>query len=590
MNVLGLNTMENASAALAVNGRITAAAEEERFTRKKHQEGVPLHALRYCLEQQGLTLSDIDVVALNWQPWRLYRRAMHVMQYGLTSPRRFLIKVGRGVKQVGGGEWRRMLSLPGKLPQLLGVDPKQCRYRFRFIDHHACHAAGAFYPSPFARAAVLTLDGAGESSGITLNRGSGKGIKRLKSIDLPHSLGHLYSAATAFLGFRPCGGEGKVMGLAPYGEPLYLDRFSRMVRLRDGGGLSMNFKTLDYHLALSGIFPTATHRAFGPPREQEAPLEKRYRDIAASLQVTLEEGAMHLARHLHRETGLESLCLAGGVTLNARMNQRLLEETPFKRIFIQPAANDAGTSLGAALAAVPHGGTVERHAMEHVYLGPGFDNNAIEKCIAQKGLTAKRCAHIETAAARLVAKGNIVGWFQGRLEFGPRALGNRSILADPRRADMKGYLNHRVKHREAFRPFAPAVLDERAAEYFNTAGETRFMNLIAGVLPRARNIIPAVVHVDGTARLQTVSRETNPRFYKLIEAFDQLTGVPVVVNTSFNIRGEPIVCTPEDAIACYLGTGMDALAIGDFLLQKEQEKHQPPPIGGMEGNGGVGIM
>lgn len=571
MNVLGLNTMENASASLAISGGIVAAAEEERFTRVKHQEGVPLHAIKYCLQEGGITLSDIDIVALNWQPWKLARRILHVLQFGLTSPRHFFAKVKRGTQQVAGNEWMRMLSLPRQLPKLLGEDAKTCHYRFKYIDHHYCHAASAFYPSPYSSAAILTIDGAGESACITYNRGDGVEISRLGMIGLPHSLGHLYSAATAFLGFRPCSGEGKVMGLAPYGEDNYSHCFEQMLTLEDKGKISIDFRNLDYHLARTGVFTKSTIRTFGKPREEEGPMEKRHQDIAASLQKNLEKAALHLAEHLFRVTGEESLCLAGGVALNACMNDYLEKASPFHHVFIQPAANDAGTALGAALAAAPPTTVLDRQKMHHTYLGPQYSRQIIEEAIADKGLKPYQCPRIHQTAAQLLAKGKIVGWFKGRMEFGPRALGNRSILADPRKAEMKDILNHQVKHREAFRPFAPAVLAEKAAEYFQVNDQEPFMTKVAGVHPQVRQSIPAVVHVDGTARLQTVSREDNPVFYGLIEKFYQLTHIPILLNTSFNIRGEPIVCTPADAIACYLGTGMDALVIDDFLLTKKNE-------------------
>lgn len=574
MNILGLNTMENASACLIMDGAIIAAAEEERFTREKHQEGVPVNAARYCLKEGGIDLADIDTVALNWQPWRLGRRVLHVLKLAAASPRLFYAKAKRGAKQVAGSnEWWRMLSLPWNFHRLMAMDglDKKHRCRFRFIDHHRSHAASAFYPSPFSRAAVLTLDGAGESACITFNNGGPDGIRHLRSIRLPHSLGHLYSATTAFLGFRPCSGEGKIMGLAPYGEGHYSEIFNRMVKLRDKGRLSIDFKSLDYHLALSSIFPARTRRIFGEPREKESTLEKRHRDIAASLQGVLERAALHMAEHLQRETGQECLCLAGGVALNACMNQHIQDNTGFERVFIQPAANDSGTALGAALAAYfgEGNGKKNRQTMTHAYLGPGFGEKEIVGAMEEKKVKGEYRRDIAEAAAKLVADGKIVGWFQGRMEFGPRALGNRSILADPRRPEMKDFLNRRVKHREEFRPFAPAVLEDRAGDYFESYADAAFMTKVARVLPDARFLIPAVVHVDGTARLQTVSRETNPGFYGLIEHFGGITGIPVVLNTSFNIRGEPIVCTPLDAINCYLGTGMDALAMGNFLLMKK---------------------
>lgn len=571
MWVLGLNTMENASACLVCDSRIIAAAEEERFTRIKHQEGVPVQAIKYCLQEGDIGLADVDIVALSWQPWRVANRVLHVLKFILTSPRQFVVKARRGIRQVAGDEWQRMITLPWKLPSLLGEERQKCKYRFMFVDHHFCHAASAFYPSPFLSAAVLTLDGAGESACITFNRGEGAQISLLGSIQLPHSLGHLYSAATALLGFEVYDGEGKVMALASYGKDSYRETFERMITLQDDGGIKISFKLLDYHLARSCIFPLITLKTFGSPRKWEEPIENRHEDIAASLQAALERAVLHLSERLHWRTGLESLCLAGGVALNAVMNQYIVQRSPFRQVFIQPVAGDNGTSLGAALAAAPPTRPDERHPMHHVYYGPKFDDAAIGQAIREKGLEATLCPDIALATAKLLAAGKIVGWFQGRMEFGPRALGARSILADPRRAQMKDILNHRVKRRESFRPYAPSVLSERAADYFDSSTESPFMIQVAMVRPQYRSLIPAVVHVDGTARLQTVTHETNPIFYRLIERFCELTDVPVILNTSFNVRGEPIVCTPSDAISCYLSTEMDALSIGKSLLTKNHD-------------------
>ena len=571
MLALGLNTMENASASLVIDNRIVAAAEEERFTRKKHQEGVPVEAIKYCLSEAGVRLSDLDIVALGWQPWRLMHRALHTLKFALSSPRHFMIKARRGTRQVAGDEWSRMISLPYKLPALMGEDPAKCKYKFKYIDHHLGHAASAFYPSSFEQAAILTLDGAGESACITFSKGDGAKISLLKTIKLPHSLGHLYSAVTGFLGFRMCSGEGKVMGLAPYGQDKYPEFFQRMIRLEDDGGLKIDFRILDYHLAQENIFLPETIKALGAPRQPEGPIDDRHKDIACSLQIALERAVLHLAGHLHRMTGADTLCLAGGVALNATMNRRLLELSPFKRIFVQPASSDAGTALGAALAAAPPESAEQRQPINNVFLGPGFKDDEIEKAIEGKGLKAIRRPDIAMAAAQLLSKRRVVGWFQGRMEFGPRALGSRSILADPRVAEMKDIVNQRVKHRENFRPFAPSALAERAEELFVAPVESPFMTQIVPVKNSAKPLIPAVVHVDGTARLQTVVREANPLFYQLIEKFCGLTNLPVVLNTSFNVRREPIVCAPGEAIDCYLKTEMDALAIGNFLLAKKSE-------------------
>jgi carbamoyltransferase len=445
-------------------------------------------------------------------------------------------------------------------------------YSFISVRHHTSHGASAFLLSPFQKAAILTLDGTGEMASTTLAFGADARIETIKEIYYPHSFGYLFASLTHYLGFLPECDEYKLMSLASYGNDRFQEQFKTIIKLEPDGGFAVDPSYFNYQKGIRDPWVSAKFiTAFGPPRRKGEPLEQRHKDLAWALQKRLEDAGLHMARHLHEATGLEDLCLAGGVALNAAMNGRLLRESPFKRIFVQPASNDAGCCLGSAyyiyhsILNQPRGFT-----LKHAYLGPGYTDEACRAALDQAGLRYQRYSEDELTrkTAELIAQGQVVGWFQGRMEMGPRALGNRSILADPRRADMKEVLNSKVKHREGFRPFAPSVLAEAAAEYFDCAADSPFMLFVFDVRKEKRDIIPAVTHVDGTARVQTVRAEENPRYWKLIKAFEKLTGVPVLLNTSFNVMGEPIVCSPADAVNCFHATGIDALVLGNHIVSK----------------------
>jgi carbamoyltransferase len=555
MNILGLaGFSHDAAAALLCNGQIVAAAEEERFNLVKHTPAFPRQAIAWCLKHAGLSLRDIDAVAFYAQPWQ-----------GIGKP------LGQWIRGLGDGTTSFAmrhevlpLLLPNLGPSLSAAHIAAVVRRKHFIKHHLAHAASAFFVSPFEEAAILSADRFGEQTSTLLARGTGNTITPLAKVMAPHSLGTLYMVITRYLGFPGTGDEGKVMGLAPYGRPRFQEHFDQWVRLTEDG---FEMETLVIRLP----FAPDLIAALGPPRSPDEPLTERHADIAASLQRTLERALLHMLDRLYALTGATNLCLAGGVALNCVANARLAEEGPFRHVWVQPAANDAGTSLGAALW-VHH--MIDRQprtwTMTDPYLGPAYDDDACRAALDARGIPHQHPDDLPTAAARLLAQGQILGWYQGRLEFGPRALGNRSILADPRQADAKDILNARVKHRESFRPFAPAVLAERAAEYFRPSTLNPFMLFTHRVLQP--KVIPAVTHVDGTARVQTVSRDASPAFYDLIAAFERITGVPVLINTSFNVRGQPIVCTPDQAVATFLGTDLDALVLGPFLVQKDALK------------------
>lgn len=552
MNILGLaGFSHDAAAALLCDGQIVAAAEEERFNLVKHTPAFPRHAIAWCLEHAGLSLSDIDAVAFYAQIWQ-----------GVGKP------LGQWIRGFGDGTTpfairHEMLPLllPNLKPSLSAIRTAAVVRRIHFIKHHLAHAASAFFVSPFEEAAILSVDRFGEQTSTLLALGTGNTITPLAKVMAPHSLGTLYMVITRYLGFPNTGDEGKVMGLAPYGQPRFQEHFDRWVRLtKDGFEIDTSTIRLPFGPDLIA--------SLGPPRSSDEPLTERYADIAASLQHTLEQVLLHMLDRLYSLTDTPNLCLAGGVALNCVANARLAEEGPFRHVWVQPAANDAGTSLGAALW-IHH--MIDRQprtwAMTSPYLGPSYDDDACRAALDVRGIPYQRPDDLPATVAHLLAQGQILGWYQGRLEFGPRALGNRSILADPRRDDMKDILNARVKHRESFRPFAPAVLAERAAEYFHPSTLNPFMLFTHQVL--RPDVIPAVTHVDSTARVQTVSRDTNPAFYDLIAAFERITSVPVLVNTSFNVRGQPIVCTPDEAITTFLSTDLDALALGPFLVKKD---------------------
>ncbi|MDP8923177.1 MAG: carbamoyltransferase [Chloroflexota bacterium] len=572
MHILGINgAFHDSSACLVRDGVVVAAAEEERFLRLKHHKratpynshALPFHAIDYCLRAGGITLAEVDHVAYSFDPWLLT---------GGTTERHFALP--RDVEEARRGPgyepWEtiflagitaapRMLrdDVPFHLRARFDGDAEALGWRFHFVEHHVAHAASAFYPSPFERAAIMTLDGRGECVSTFLGRGRGTTMEKLNEVELPHSLGFLYERVTSHLGFLNSSDEYKVMALASYGEPRYAGRFRSLLRWREDGG---------YEIA-----PFDLTELVGPARPPKAPIEARHFDIASSLQVVLEEACLALAGWLHRRTGEQNLVLAGGVALNCVMNARLARESEFERVWVQPAAGDAGTSLGAALevwAEQQPGGTgAERWRMESAYLGPEYDDREIAAALDHAKLRYRRCPDIADATAECLARGKIVGWFQGRMEFGPRALGARSIVASPTDPDMMQRMNE-LKDREDFRPVAPAVLAERAPEYFVGCTDSPFMLFVYRVRPEVAEKVPAVRHVDGTARAQTVSAASAPLFHRLISRFEERSGVPVVVNTSFNTRSRPIVCTPQDALECFYTSPIDVLAIGSYLLVK----------------------
>lgn len=562
MTILGVSCFfHDAAACLLQDGKPVAAASEERFTRKKHDADFPTNAIRYCLRQAKIIIDQVDYLAFYDKPFRKFDRIL--TQYLATFPRshRAFLK-----------------ALPVWAKQKLKMRELFTREIYYdgpiiFGEHHLSHAASAFLGSPFEEAAILTVDGVGEWDTATYGEGRGNEINLRKEIRFPHSLGLLYNAFTYYLGFRVNSDEYKVMGLAPYGKPNYVDQIREIIDLREDGSFSLNMKYFAYQHGLRMTNKRFDELFGGPPRIPESPLAQKNKDLAASIQALTEEALLRMANHLYEQTGLKNLCLAGGVALNCVANGRILRETPFENLFIQPAAGDAGGALGAA-SFVYHGllGNERNFAMEHAYWGPEYSSEEIRLFLQNEEIPFRECRAEKVAhrAAQLLAEGKVVAWFQGRMEFGPRALGNRSILADPRNPNMKDILNQKIKFREGFRPFAPAVLADKASEYFELDQPNPFMLLTAQVRGDRQSEIPAVTHVDGSARVQTVSREHNPLFYQLIQEFDRQTGCPLVVNTSLNVRGEPIVCTLRDAYNCFRRSGLDVLVVGCYVIDKKE--------------------
>jgi carbamoyltransferase len=553
--------IHESSAALVKDGILIAAAEEERFTRRKHDNRFPTAAIDYCLREAGITMKDVAYAGFYWQPWKgVLKRLWWLFRYFPASLQTFR----------GGKHWRGSV---GTLGSHLGVPLKLRRMGFRgkfyFVDHHDSHAASAFLVSPYDSAAILTVDLCGEDCTTLFAHGSGNRIKPLRRFFLPHSVGIFYAALTQFLGYRANSDEYKVMGLASYGRPAFAETFARMVRF-DQGRLSNDSSWFAFHLGSDNCYSHRFVDTFGPPCPDEHHVDAEpYRNLAASGQKLTEDLMEQMASWCRAQTGEANLCLAGGVALNAVANGKLLDKQIFQRIWVQPAASDAGCSIGIPFH-IWHErlGRPRQFVMEHAYWGPAYPESAIQQAIATHGLVARRVDDVERQTAALLAEGKVIGWYQGRMEWGPRALGNRSILADPRRADMKDAINSKVKFRELYRPFAPSVLEEDASRFFHVAGEAPFMTTVCRVRDDVKDVIPAVTHVDGTARIQTISRAHNPRYWALVDAFKSLTGVPVVLNTSFNVRGEPIVCTPDDAVRCFLKTDIDCLVLGDYICTR----------------------
>lgn len=577
MNILGINAYHgNASAAIVCDGRLVAAVEEERFNRVKYAAGFPAQAIRYCLREAGLELKDIHHVAVPRNP---YARLGTKLFYALRMPSfaRERLKVVAKFK-----------GIPEALAQAFDADPAGLTAKFHRVEHHQAHLASAFFVSPFERAALLSADGLGDFASTMWGRGEGSRMKIDGAIAFPHSLGLFYSAVTQYLGFLKFGDEYKVMGLAAHGEAEQLNAFRDIVRSNGSGfrlgldyfthhrtGPEMSWAEADKTPTQGKMFSESMERRLGPKRNPEEPLEQRHRNLASALQARLEEIYLGMLKKLAERTRLKAVCLAGGVAFNCVANGKIFDATGFEHVYVHPAAGDGGLSVGAAYY-VWHQilGKPRTFVMDHAYWGPEYTQAEIRRAVNANGLGKNGCAieelnedELMQRTAAIVADGKILGWFQGRAEWGPRALGNRSIVADPRRAEMKEILNQRIKHREIFRPFAPSILAEKTGEWFEKSYPSPFMTLAYSVRPDKRSKIPAPTHVDGTGRLQTVTREANARYWSLIKAFERLTGVPVVLNTSFN-DNEPIVCSPAEALDCFQRTKMDALVLGDFLITR----------------------
>jgi carbamoyltransferase len=623
-SILGISAFYHDSAACLVrDGEIVAAAQEERFTRRKHDPAFPRHAIRYCLQHTGIELADLDYAVFYEKPLVKFERLLETyLAFAPRGLRSFVMAMPVWLREKlflkdllrselaslsnTGELTRRMRDADGGTRTAIGARVQDSASRvgtvppLLFAEHHESHAASAFYPSPFESAAILCLDGVGEWATTSAWRGQLAEIEPLWEIPFPHSLGLLYSAFTYHAGFKVNSGEHKLMGLAPYGEPTYAAAiYDHLIDVKADGTFRLNLDYFDYCTGFEMTNGRFAALVGGPPRGPDAPITRRELDLARSIQVVTEEIMLRLARTVHAQTGLENLCLAGGVALNCVASGRILREGPFRRMWIQPAAGDAGGALGAALAAWHRFGRQPRtpasdlDAMSGSLLGPSFSNDEIESLLAARRAPYDRVddERLFDRVARELAAGKVVGWFQGRMEFGPRALGARSILGDPRSPSMQSTMNLKIKFRESFRPFAPSVLRERLNHYFELDTDTPYMLLVAPVHGRVRvtpppgsealrgldrlrvvrSAIPAVTHVDYSARIQSVDRETNPRYRRLLEAFEALTGCGVLVNTSFNVRGEPIVCTPDDAYRCFMRTAMDVLVMENCVLEKSAQ-------------------
>lgn len=579
MNILGINAYHgNASAAIVCDGRLVAAVEEERFNRVKYAAGFPALAIRYCLKEAGLELTDIDHVAVPRNPYaRLGTKLFYAMRMPSFAKERLKVVA-------------KFTGIPEALALAFDTDPTKVTAEFHRVEHHQAHLASTFFVSPFERAVLLSADGLGDFASTMWGVGLGNHMEIDGAIAFPHSLGLFYTAVTQYLGFLKFGDEYKVMGLAAYGEPDQMDTLRDILRTNHKFlGFELGLKYFTHHRTgpemswaqadkvpvLGKMFSEEMSKRMGPARLPEEPLEQRHRNLASSLQARLEEVYLRMIGDRTVRTPLKAVCLAGGVAFNCVANGKIFDQTRFEQVYVQPAAGDAGLAVGAAFY-VWHQILKKPRSfvMDHAYWGPGYTRDEIRRAIdanglVQGGYSVEELGEDESTrrAATIIADGKILGWFQGRAEWGPRALGNRSIVADPRRPEMKEILNRRIKHREIFRPFAPSILAEKTGEWFEKSHPSPFMTLAYSVRPEKREKIPAPTHVDGTGRLQTVTREANPRYWSLIKAFEQLTGVPVVLNTSFN-DNEPIVCRPEEALDCFQRTQMDALVLGDFLITR----------------------
>ncbi|HUQ38310.1 MAG TPA: carbamoyltransferase [Aestuariivirga sp.] len=600
MRVLGISAFyHDSAAALVVDGRIVAAAQEERFTRKKHDSNFPRHAIDYCLSAGSIELGNVDYVAFYDKPFLKFERLLETyLAFAPKGFRSFRMAMPIWLRE-------KLFQKNLLLKELRKIDPKFIEEQLTFTEHHLSHAASAFFPSPFSAAAILTMDGVGEWATTSFAVGRDEALEIQREIHFPHSLGLLYSAFTYYTGFKVNSGEYKIMGLAPYGTPRFAQTIrDHLIDIKADGSYRLNMEYFDYCTGLT-MTNDNFHKLFGgQPRKPEEILTQREMDLTASIQAVLEEVVVKLARSIAKDTGLRNLCMAGGVALNCVANGKILREGAFENIWIQPASGDAGGALGAALSVshgignVPHLRSSGLDGMQGAYLGPSYGQDDIEKRLKVIGANFEVLPGPEIIATTVSAltAGCAVGWFQGRMEFGPRALGNRSILGDPRSPKMQSLLNLKVKYRESFRPFAPSILRERVAEWFEIESDSPYMLLVADVVKNRRfksttdeeklfgieklNVprseIPAVTHVDYSARIQTVHKDTNPLYHALLSAFEKKTNCPIVVNTSFNVRGEPLVCSPEDAYRCFMGTEIEMLVIGNCVLRKEKQdaKHK----------------
>lgn len=591
MNILGISAFYHDSAACLVqDGKIAAAAQEERFTRKKHDFGFPENAIDFCLESCNITSKDLDHVVFYDKPFIKFERILETyLAYAPLGINSFLKSIPLWIKDK---LWMK---------ENIKIKMHNFKGKILFPEHHESHAASAFYPSPYEEAAILTMDGVGEWTTTSYGFGRGNKIELMAEMKFPHSLGLLYSAFTYYAGFKVNSGEYKVMGLAPYGEPKYKDIIlNELIDLKEDGSFRLNMKYFNYCVGLTMTNGKFDRLFGGPPRKPESRLTQREMDLARSVQEVTEEIMMRMARHVHKETGMKNLCIAGGVALNCVGNGKLLKEGPFEKLWIQPAAGDAGGAIGCALFVWHKYLGMDRKAdnisdsQYGSYLGPTYSNSTIKEFLDAGKIQYKYLKDDELfdTSAKLLAKENVIGWFQGKMEFGPRALGARSIIGDARSQKMQEKMNLKIKFRESFRPFAPSVIREDVSEYFELNGESPYMLLVAPLkenkrrkmsieeeklfgiekLNIVRSDIPAITHVDYSARVQTVEEDKNPRYYKLIKAFKKITGCSVIINTSFNVRGEPIVCSPEDAYRCFMRTNMDYLVMENYILNKKEQK------------------
>lgn len=582
MLLLGINAFHgDASAAIVVDGQLVAAAEEERFSRIKHAAGFPHRAIAYCLKAAGVSAREIDHLALARDPRaRLAKKLFYAARLPHLALQRF-------------GAWKKFATIQEELCRAFDIDPASIKAQIHRVEHHQAHLASSFLVSPFDQAAVLSVDGLGDFASTMWGTGDGAKLNVQGSIAFPHSLGIYYTALSQFLGFWKYGDEYKVMGLGAYGAPAYRDEFKKIVKLNGAMGFQLDLDYFSHHRTgpemtwdegepvLGQLFGDKLAELLGPPRGRDDAIEQRHYDIAASLQTRLEEALLHQVTQLYRATGRKQLCLAGGVAYNCVANARLLRDTPVEEIYVAPAAGDAGLAIGAAFY-VWHQllGQPRSFAMKHAYWGPEYSDEQCRQLLEGQTTAGEFCikelsdTDLPRQVAAQIAAGKIVGWFQGRMEWGPRALGNRSILVDPRNPRMKDILNRRIKHRESFRPFAPSILAERVSDYFEQSHPSPFMLMAYAVKPDKRGEIPAPTHVDGTGRLQTVERDSNPAYWQLIHEFAKLTGVPVLLNTSFN-DNEPVVCQPSEALDCFRRTDMDILVLGNYVIEKKSSATKP---------------